>query len=330
MKFKALVVRETSDYQFLREIEERDIDDLPPGEVLIHVKYSSLNYKDALSAIGNKGVTRKYPHTPGIDAAGIVAEGDGQKFRSGDEVLVTGYELGSNTDGGFGEFIRVPVNWVVKKPSQLSLKECMSYGTAGFTAGQCLLNFEKVDILPENGEVLVTGATGGVGCLAAAILAKVGYEVVAATGKLDQTEFLRKLGVIEVIHRDEVLDESNSPMLKSRWAGVVDTVGGNFLASALKTTQHRGAIAVCGLVASHKLNTTVFPFILRGVKLLGIDSAWCPMESRLKIWDRLANEWKIDTFDEIVREIPLEQLNDNINMILKGKVHGRIVVKHTN
>ncbi len=330
MKFKALVVRETSDHQFLRGIEEKDIHDLPPGEVLIQVKYSSLNYKDALSAIGNKGVTKKYPHTPGVDAAGIVTEGDGQKFRIGDEVIVTGYELGSNTDGGYGEYIRVPVDWVVKKPNKLSLKECMSYGTAGFTAGQCLFNFEKVDIVPENGEILVTGATGGVGCLAVAILSKSGYNVVAATGKLDQKGFLEQLGAKQVIHRDEILDKSKDPLLKSRWAGVVDTVGGNYLASALKATKHRGAVAVCGLVASHELNTTVFPFILRGVKLLGIDSAWCPMESRLKIWDHLAGDWKINSFDEIVQECTLELLEDKINLILKGKVHGRIVVKHSN
>lgn len=329
MKFKALVVRVTSDSKFSREIEERDIDDLPAGEVLIEVLYSSLNYKDALSATGNKGVTKNYPHTPGIDAAGVVTESSDPKFKSGEEVLVTGYELGSNTDGGYGEYIRVPADWVVKKPDNLSLKECMSYGTAGFTAGQCLYNFENVDVAPEKGEVLVTGATGGVGCLAIAILSKAGYDVVAATGKIDRAQFLEKLGAKAIIHRDEILDESKTPLLKSRWTGVVDTVGGNYLASALKSTKHRGAVAACGLVSSFELNTTVFPFILRGVKLLGIDSAWCPMESRLQIWHRLANEWKVDLFDEIIQECSLEQLDGWINLILQGKVHGRIVVQHS-
>ncbi|MEE9168703.1 MAG: YhdH/YhfP family quinone oxidoreductase [bacterium] len=328
MNFKALVVREIAENRFERRIEERSIEELPAGEVLIRVKYSSLNYKDALSATGHKGVSRDYPHTPGIDASGIVVECDTGQFAPEEEVIVTGYRLGMDTDGGFGQYIRVPASWVVKRPQNLSLREAMIYGTAGFTAGQCLLNFEMVGIKPEMGEVLVTGATGGVGSLAVAILAKAGYSVVAATGKMDQQQFLLNLGAKEVIHREEINDTSGRPLLKARWAGVVDTVGGNYLSTAVNSTMPRGAVAACGLVDSDELKTTVYPFILRGVKLLGINSADCPMEKRIEIWHRLANEWKPAFLEEIAQECSLEQMDEKINMILEGKIRGRIVLRH--
>ena len=324
--FNALVVSEENG-KFIRRVTERKIDDLSSGDVLINVKYSSLNYKDALSANGNKGVTRKYPHTPGIDAAGIVAETSSNKFKEGDEVIVTGYDLGMNTSGGFAEYIKVPSDWVVKLPAGLSLKESMIYGTAGFTAGLSLCKLEQCSEEKINGEVLVTGATGGVGSLAVAILAKQGYNVVASTGKKDKIDFLKKLGAKEVIGRDEVVDKSSKALLNRRWKAAIDTVGGNILATVIKQIDYRCSVASCGNTYSSELSTTVFPFILRGVNLLGINSAETPMDLRLKIWYKLASEWKPDCLDEIYMECSLEQLNENIDLILQGKITGRVVVK---
>jgi len=325
-KFKALVVTEENG-KFIRKIDERKIDDLPAGDVLIKVKYSSLNYKDALSAIGNKGVTRKYPHTPGIDATGIVAETSSNKFKEGDEVLVTGYDLGMNTSGGFAEYIRVPAEWIVKLPKGLAIKESMVFGTAGFTAALALYKLEQCSEVKIQGEVLVTGATGGVGSLAVAILSKNGYQVVASTGKKDQTEYLKKIGAKEVIGRDEVDDKSNRPLLNRRWKAAIDTVGGNILATVIKQMDYRCSVASCGNTYSPELHTTVFPFILRGVNLLGINSAETPMDLRLKIWEKLANEWKPYCLDEIYTECSLEQLSDKIDLILQGQIIGRVVIK---
>ena len=324
--FKAMVVRETADKKFVREIVSRNIDDLPPGEVLIKVRYSSLNYKDALSATGHRGVTRKYPHTPGIDAAGVVAESRSTLFKPGDEVVVTGFDLGANTAGGFAEFIRVPASWPVRLPKQLTLKEGMVYGTAGFTAALSLVKLEQHGLSPNQGPVLVTGATGGVGSTAVAILAKAGYQVAAVTGKMEAKEFLMGLGATSVISREEASDATGKPLLKDQWAGVIDAVGGNILATALKSTRYGGSVACCGLVASPELPTTVYPFILRGVNLLGIDSSVCQPETRHKIWENLAGPWKPNNLAAITSECSLEQLETSIQLILQGKVKGRIVV----
>lgn len=324
--FKALVVSEENG-KFIRIVAERKIDDLPAGDVLINVKYSSLNYKDALSATGNKGVTRKYPHTPGIDAAGIVAASSSYKFKAGDEVLVTGYDLGMNTSGGFAEYIRVPVEWIVKLPQGLTLKESMIYGTAGFTAALSLYKLQQCSEEKITGEVLVTGATGGVGSLAVALLSKNDYDVVASTGKKDKADFMKKLGAKEVINREDVDDKSGKPLLTRRWKAAVDTVGGNILATVIKQMDYRSSVAACGNTYSPELNTTVFPFILRGVNLLGINSAETPMDLRLKIWHKLASEWKPDCLDEIYTECSLEQLNEKIDLILQGKITGRVVIK---
>ena len=324
--YKAMVVEEIEGGTFIRRIVERPIEALPEGEVLIKVSYSSLNYKDALSATGNKGITRKYPHTPGIDAAGIVEESVSDAFLPGDEVIVTGYDLGMNTSGGFGEYIRVPADWVVKRPDGLSLKECMIYGTAGFTAGQSVYRLQGCGITPDRGEVLVTGATGGVGSLSCAILAKAGYDVVAATGKIEKKQFLLDLGVKKIVHRDEVTDLAGRALLSERWAGAIDTVGGEMLATAIKSVKYRGAVTCCGLVASTELHTTIYPFILRGVTLMGIDSAKCPMEMRLKIWEKLGDDWKVDCLDTIKHECSLDELDYEIELILDGKQRGRAVV----
>ena len=327
-KFKALVVTEIAPGKVSREIAEKSTEELPEGEVLIRVDYSSLNYKDALSASGNKGVTRQYPHTPGIDAAGVVSESDHGDFKAGDPVLVTGYDLGMNTAGGFGEYIRVPAAWVVPLPQTLSPRESMIYGTAGFTAALSVYKLEQYGIQPDMGPILVTGATGGVGSVAVSLLAQDGYHVVAATGKESEKEFLTSLGAAEVIDRKETRDVADRPILKGRWAGVVDTVGGDILAAGIKSTMSHGAVTCCGNVVSGDLQLTVYPFILRGVTLLGVDSANTVRETRLAIWKKLGSDWKLPHLDELSREITLEQLEEHIGLILEGKLKGRTVVKH--
>ncbi len=292
--FKAMVVSETAEKTFVREIRERALNDLPAGELIIEVKYSSLNYKDALSATGNKGVTRKYPHTPGIDAAGVIVDSTTKMFSVGDQVTVTGFDLGMNTSGGFGQYISVPALWAVNLPKGLSLKESMGYGTAGLTAALCIIRLMASGLSKDSGEVLVTGATGGVGSVAVAILAKLGFNVVAATGKASEHDFLTALGAKSIISREEANDTSGRPLQKGRWAGVVDTVGGNILATALKTAKYGGLVTACGNAMSADLSVSVFPFILRGVSLLGVDSVEIPMRARQMAWQKLAGEWKID------------------------------------
>lgn len=325
-KFKSMVVSEQENNTFAIEIVDKEISSLPQGEVLINVKYSSINYKDALSATGNKGVTRKYPHTPGIDAAGIVAKSSDARFQEGDSVLVTGYDLGMNTPGGYGQYINVPASWVVKLPKNLSLRESMIYGTAGFTAALSVYRMIASGVKPEHGEILVTGATGGVGSIAVSILHKLGYNVVALTGKADAADMLLSIGAKDILPRKEMDDESGRIMLKERWAGVIDTVGGNILATALKTTKYGGCVTTCGNVASANFSSSVYPFILRGISLVGIDSVECDMELRLKLWDLMANEWKIDSLVSNVEEIGLHDLESKIRLILQGKLMGRTIV----
>ena len=324
--FRALVVSQTDEKTFTREITERSITDLPEGEVLIRVHFSSLNYKDGLSCIGNPGVTRNYPHTPGIDASGKVTESSDSQFKTGDSVIVTSYDLGMNTSGGFGEYIRVPADWVVPLPESLSLKDAMVYGTAGFTAALSVHALQKHGVSPEQGEIVVTGSTGGVGSISVALLSHLGYNVVAATGKTNETEYLSGLGAKEIIHRDEVKDDSKKPLLRERWAGAIDTVGGTTLATLLKATKRGGAVASTGLVDSADLPTSVFPFILRGVSLLGIDSGFTPTELRREIWNKLAGEWELSQLDQLKIDCNLEGLDPEIDKILAGGQRGRVVV----
>lgn len=323
--FNALVVEAGEDKTYLRQIKKRTVDDLPDGDVLIRVNYSSLNYKDALSAIGNKGVTRSYPHTPGIDAAGTVADSRVDGFKKGAPVLVTGYDLGMNTSGGFGQYVRVPAGWVVPLPKGLTPKESMIFGTAGFTAGMGIL-FLTERVKPEDGPVLVTGATGGVGSVSVAVLAKLGYTVAAVTGKMAEAAFLKGIGASQIVSRADAADASGRPLLKAQWAGVLDTVGGEILATAIKSTHPWGTVTCCGNVASPDLPLTVFPFILRGVRLIGIDSQNCPMDIRRKVWKHLAGDWKIDALHDLCTEIGLNGLDENIDLILKGLQKGRVVV----
>jgi len=326
-QYKCMLVSEDKNGNFSREIVTRSLDELPKHDVLIKVIYSSLNYKDALSASGNKGVTRAYPHTPGIDVAGIVTKSSHDNFKTGDEVIVTGYDLGMNTSGGFSEYISVPAAWIVKRPKNLSLRESMIYGTAGFTAALSVYKLITSGIKPSHGEILVTGATGGVGSVAVSILGKLGYEVIAATGKPEAKDMLIHLGAKDIILRDALNDQSKKILLKGRWAGVIDTVGGHMLETAIKSTQYGGCVTCCGNVASHELSTTVYPFIIRGVSLLGIDSVQCPMDLRIKVWDKLSGLWKSDHLSEHVEEISLIDLSNKIDQMLLGKSKGRIIVK---
>ncbi|MBX3425624.1 MAG: YhdH/YhfP family quinone oxidoreductase [Pirellulales bacterium] len=311
-------------------VERIRIDDLPPGEVLIQVACSSLNYKDALACQAHPGVVRTLPHVPGIDCAGhVVAVPAESDFLPGEPVLVTGYDLGAPAWGGLAEFVRVPAAWVVSLPGGLTLEEAMTYGTAGFTAAQCVTAIVDRGIGPDRGDVVVTGATGGVGSVAVAILAKLGYRVAAVTGKPEQAEWLHGLGAAELLSREQAADASDRPLLGERWAAAVDTVGGVTLAALVRNMKHRGVVTACGLVGGVDVPLTVYPFILRGVTLAGIDSAKCPREPRLEMWSKLAGPWKVDQLAALRREITLDEVPAEIARMLAGQSHGRVVVRPT-
>ena len=322
--YNAMVVEELAG-EFKLTTQQLSINNLPEGDVLIRVHYSSLNFKDALSATGNKGVTKSYPHTPGIDAAGIVVNSLNEEFKVGDEVIVTGFDLGMNTAGGFGQYIRVPSAWVVKLPAGLSMKESMIIGTAGFTAGISVLRLSEL-VKPGDGKILVSGATGGVGSIALSLLSKIGYRVVAVTGKENESDFLKNSGASEIIQRDTFLTPDNRPLLSARFAGAIDTVGGTVLENILKTLMPLGAVTTCGSVSSTQLNTTVFPFILRGNTLIGISAQNYPLSLRKELWIRLATDWKPSNLSEIVHEIRFDEIKSNIDLILAGKLKGRTII----
>ncbi|MCL4108633.1 UNVERIFIED_CONTAM: hypothetical protein GTU68_006951 [Idotea baltica] len=323
-EFKALVVEENNGV-FNKEIKSKQISHLPDGDLLIKVHYSSLNYKDALSASGNRGVTRTYPHTPGIDAVGTVESSKSDTFKVHDEVIVTSYDLGMNTAGGFGQYIRAPQSWALKLPKKLSMKEAMTLGTAGLTAGMCVQRLvEKVR--QEDGEIVVSGATGGVGALSISILKKLGYRVAAITGKESAHNYLTNLGVDHIIARHDFESLGEKPLLKTTFAGGIDAVGGTILQNMIKSTNPMGVVTCCGNVASPKLNLTVFPFILRGVSLIGIDSQNYPMREREQVWNLLSDEWKPDKLVDTCTEINLGELANKIDLILNGKLKGRTVV----
>ena len=323
--YKALVVRQNSEGNFTRNIETVDRSFLPENDILIKVSYAGLNYKDALSANGNKGVTKKYPHTPGVDASGIIAESTDPDLPVGMEVIVTSYDLGMNTKGGFAEYISVPSEWLIPLPEGITLREAMVMGTAAYTAALALHKMEQGGQKPEMGEILVTGASGGVGSMAIAILRKAGYTVVASSGKQEHYSWLKKIGAKRCINREEVNDESGKPLMSPAWAGAIDTVGGNTLATILKRCGRNGNVAACGLVSSAELHTTVFPFILNGVNLLGVDSAETPRELRLKIWKRLASDLKPHNLEEMTVVVPLEKIVNYMEDILEGETVGRVV-----
>jgi putative quinone oxidoreductase, YhdH/YhfP family len=324
IQFKAFVVDEIEG-EFVQSIKKLSTLDLTAGDVLVRVHYSSINYKDALSATGNKGVTKKYPHTPGIDAAGVVEFSENEKFQVGDQVIVSGNDLGMNTPGGFGQYIRVPAEWVVKLPSGLTLKEAMIIGTAGFTAGISMLRLSEL-VQPNAGKILVSGATGGVGSVALSLLSKLGYQTIAVSGKESEYDFLRKLGASEIISRHEFQQVDKRPMLTAQYAGAIDTVGGPVLENILKALKPLGAVTTCGSVSSTQLNMTVFPFILRGITLIGISAQNYPMDLRQKLWEKLSSEWKPDHLLALYNEISIGELSVSISEILKGRLKGRTIV----
>ncbi|WP_226686671.1 YhdH/YhfP family quinone oxidoreductase [Stutzerimonas stutzeri] len=325
--FNALQVSETAEGRFETRIVERTTDELPAGEVLIRVHYSSLNFKDALSASGNRGVTRSFPHTPGIDAAGVVASSSVAEFAEGDEVIVTGYDLGMNTAGGFGQYIRVPAAWVIKRPQGLSLREAMILGTAGLTAALCVDKLEQAGLEPGGAPVLVTGATGGVGSIAVALLASLGYKVAAVTGKADQADFLIRLGASQIVERAALQAGVEKALLKEQWGGAVDTVGGDILFNVVKSLQRGASVACCGLTAGTHFQASVLPFILRGVNLLGVDSVEIPLVVKASMWDKLSLQWKLANLDELSQEVGLEELPKAIERILAGGQVGRVLVR---
>ncbi|RIH88151.1 Acrylyl-CoA reductase AcuI [Meiothermus luteus] len=321
--FRALVV-ESSDPQSAR-IRQASLDELPPGDVLVRVAYSSLNYKDGLAITGAGKVIRSFPMVPGIDLAGVVLESASAHFKPGDAVLLTGYGIGERHWGGMAELARVRSEWLVPLPEGLTLKEAMGIGTAGFTAMLAVMALEAHGV-DKTREVLVTGAAGGVGSLAVALLARLGYRVVASTGRLSEEGYLRSLGAAEVIERS-LLSAPARPLESERFAGAVDTVGGAVLAGVLPRVAYGGSVAACGNAGGPRLETTVFPFILRGVNLLGVDSVMCPREQRLLAWQRLAQELPKPLLEAMVRTVELEEVPALAQAILQGQVRGRVVVR---
>lgn len=325
-RYKALWVEATAKDQFEQGIAERSVDELPENELLVDVHYSSLNYKDALSATGNPGVTRSYPHQPGIDAAGLVIEDKSGRFKSGDEVIVCGYDLGMNTPGGLGQRIRVPANWAVPRPKGLSLKESMIIGTAGFTAALCVSKLLHMGAAPEDGTVIVSGATGGVGSFSVALLHQLGFTVAAVTGKLEQGEWLSQLGAQQVIDRATLSEPNKRPVAKPQWAHGVDPVGGEILNNIIKSLHYGGSVANCGMAASPNFQATVFPFILRGVNLLGVDCVELPLNRKQENWEALATTFKLAKLADMAETISLEQAPEYLTRILNGHAVGRYVV----
>lgn len=308
------------------EINELPRPETGPGEVLIQARWSSINYKDALAATGAGRIMKSLPLTGGIDVAGTVAASRDDRYREGDAVLVTGYGLGVEVDGGYAEYVKVPADWVVPLPAGLTDFQAMALGTAGFTAGLAVVRMEQNGLAPGQGPVIVTGATGGVGSLAVDMLAGLGHKVTALSGKADQAEYLKSLGAAEVMDRHG-LEMGERPLEKALWAGAVDSVGGKALAWLTRTMAYRGVIAACGLAGGTELNTTVMPFILRGVSLLGIDSVACPMAQRLEVWRRLATDLKPRHLEAgIARTVPLALLPGVFQGFMDGTVTGRTVV----
>lgn len=324
--FQALVVNKTED-DFSLEVKNLQLSELPKEGVLIQVKYSGINYKDGLASIPNGKIVTSYPFVPGIDLAGVVVESDDPRYKEGDEVIATSYEIGVSHYGGYSEYARIPADWIVPLPDGLTLKEAMIYGTAGFTAALSVQRLQENGITPEKGQVLVTGATGGVGSIAVSLLSKLGYHVVASTGKASAHDYLRALGAKEIISREAVNNGKIRPLDKQLWAGAVDPVGGETLAAIVSKLHYNGAVAVSGLTGGANVPTTVFPFILRGARIIGIDSVFCPMEDRKPLWTRMATDLKPDNLQEnIDKEITLDELPDALSVILNGQAKGRTLI----
>ena len=325
MKYKAYLVEENNG-EFIGSVKELDVPDLEEGRLLIKVKYSSLNYKDALAATGAKGVVRSYPFVPGVDVAGEVIKSSSNDFIPGDEVIATGYKIGMAEFGGFGEIVHLPSEWVVKLPENLSLFNAMCHGTAGITAAECVNKIIKGGIsntLP----VLVSGATGGVGSIAVGLLSKLGYEVHAITGKPDENEKLTSMGATKIISRNDFMSEPLKPLDKASYSSAVDTVGGEMLAKMISMISNNGVVSCCGNVGGAMFTSSVFPFILRGVQLSGVDSAESPIDLKKELWNLLANEWLIDLNNQ-TKTVNINEIDNEIKKILDGGQIGRVVIKH--
>lgn len=326
-KFRAFWLEE-SEGRVTGSVQELETADLPPGEVLVRVRYSGVNYKDGLASIKEGQVVRQYPFVPGIDLSGEVIASEDERFAAGDRVLCTGYGLGVSHFGGYSEQARVPADWLIKLPEGLTLREAMILGTAGFTAGLSVDAIIGAGLTPESGPVLVTGASGGVGSVAVAILAKLGFDVTASSGKEAEWEWLKRLGAAHTISREEAQEPSKGPLGKSRWAAIVDPVGGAGTGERLKSVRYRGVLALSGLTGGGDFATSVHPFILRGVTLAGIDSVQCPLPLRLDVWNKLAADWKPETiFEHGVHELPLEEVGGALARILNGEAVGRQLVR---
>ena len=325
MQYSAYYVEE-NDGVFSASISRLELEKPADGFVQIKVSHSSLNYKDALSASGNKGVTRNYPFVPGIDAAGTITDANSSQFSEGDEVIVTGYDMGMNTPGGFGEFINVPATWVVKKPNNLTHLESMSIGTAGLTAAASVFKIHE-SAMESDLPVLVSGATGGVGSIGVMLMSKLGKEVSALSGKSSSVDFLKSIGATNIILRDEYLEAPAKAMERPLFSSAIDTVGGKILSKMLAQISPHGVVACCGNVAGIEVNTTVFPFILRGISLCGIDSAESPLDFKISIWEKFANEWKLD-LSTSTKIISKQNLQQEIDLILRGGQEGRVVISH--
>ncbi len=324
--FESLEISEQKEGQYFSATRIKSVGELPGGDLLVKVAWSGLNYKDALSASGHRGITRRYPHTPGIDAAGTVVASLSPAFVKGEEVIVTGYDLGMNTSGGFAGYIRVPSAWAVKLPAGLSLKESMIIGTSGFTAASAIFEFIGHGIEPGSGNILVSGASGAVGSMAVAMLTKNGYSVIASSGKPELSESLLRLGVSEVIGRYALNDKSGKGLLPVRWIAALDTIGGPTLSTILRSTAERGIVCNCGMIASAMLEVSVFPFILRGVRLVGIASADTAMARRLEIWKLIAEKLKPASLENMYRIVGLDEVQHELDLMLEGKQHGKIIV----
>ena len=325
MKFKAYLVEEVEG-SFNGSIQEIELPPLEDGKVSIKVHYSSLNYKDALASTGVKGVARSYPFVPGIDVAGEITESSDERYSVGDLVVATGYKIGMAVFGGFGEMVQLPSNWLVKLPSGLTLQEAMNIGTAGLTAGASVKKIIDSGISKDL-PVLVSGATGGVGSVAVNLLSKLGYEVHALTGKSEESETLKDMGAKQVLLRDEFMAEPIKALDKGIYGGAVDTVGGDILAKMLSMISNEGSVSCCGNVGGMKFTSSVFPFILRGVSLIGIDSAESPINFKDEIWNLFATDWALE-LNKYSKVISLDQIEGEITKILKGQQVGRVVIKH--
>ena len=323
--FNALILNKIQDEKVTAKVDKINLTDLPEGDVLVKVDYSTLNYKDSLALTSSSPIIKNYPMVPGIDLSGVVEETSNDNFNIGEKVILNGFGVGEKHWGGLSQKARVNGNWLVKLPKELTQKQAMAIGTAGYTAMLCILALEKNKITPEKGEILVTGATGGVGSIAVALLSKLGYAICASSGREEYTEYLKSLGAERVINRSE-LSEKGRPLNKEIWAGAIDSVGSHTLVNICASLKYGGTVAACGLAQGFDFPATVMPFILRGVNLIGIDSVYCPLQQRKEAWKRLSTDLDLKKLENMISVISLNSVIDNAHNMLKGKTYGRIIV----